>query len=121
MLLARPLVAMYGPTDQTRTRLLARTSKIISTENESFCACYGFKAGEDELLHKYGPNFCMQDITPSKVLSVITKGSELKISEFYSSKYLVILSRDENLKSLSRVLITRPTSLSLQLDCNFCF
>ena len=68
-----PLVAMYGPTDQTRTRPLARTSKIISTENESFCACYGFKAGEDELLHKYGPNFCMQDITPSKVLSVITK------------------------------------------------
>ena len=62
------LVALYGPTDNTRTRPLSTTSKMLISQNDSYCKCYAFKAGEDFLLDKFGQDYCMKDITPSDVI-----------------------------------------------------
>ena len=64
-----PLVALYGPTDHTRTKPLSSTSRILYSKNSSFCNMYAFKYGEDETLKKFGKDYCMKDIS---VQSVIT-------------------------------------------------
>lgn len=76
------LVALYGPTDNTRTRPLSATSKVLASQNECYCNCYAFKAGEDFLLSKFGDDYCMKDITPSNVMSVLesTIGKSCRIS-----------------------------------------
>jgi ADP-heptose:LPS heptosyltransferase len=65
------LVSLYGPTDNTRTRPLSASSKILRSQNDCYCNCYAFKAGEDFLLDKFGEDYCMKDITPSNVLSAL--------------------------------------------------
>lgn len=63
-----PLVALYGPTDITRTKPLSITSKILCSKNSSFCNMYAFKYGEDDTLKKFGDNYCMKDISVKSVL-----------------------------------------------------
>ena len=65
------LVALYGPTDNTRTRPLSVSSKMLSSQNDCYCECYGFKASEDTLLEKFGEDYCMKGITPSDVISTL--------------------------------------------------
>ena len=65
------LVSLYGPTDNTRTRPLSASSKMLCSQNDCYCNCYAFKAGEDFLLDKFGEDYCMKDITPSNVLSAL--------------------------------------------------
>ncbi|MDA9244088.1 glycosyltransferase family 9 protein [Amylibacter sp.] len=65
------LVALYGPTDNTRTRPLSASSKILSSQNDCYCNCYAFKASEDSLLEKFGEDYCMKDITTSNVISTL--------------------------------------------------
>jgi ADP-heptose:LPS heptosyltransferase len=69
--LETPLVALYGPTDNTRTRPLSVSSKMLSSQNDCYCECYAFKASEDALLEKFGEEYCMKDITPSDVISTL--------------------------------------------------
>lgn len=69
--LGTSLVALYGPTDNTRTRPLSASSKILFSQNDCYCNCYAFKAGEDFLLDKFGEDYCMKDITPSDVISTL--------------------------------------------------
>ena len=65
------LVALYGPTDNTRTRPLSASSKVLSSQNNCYCKCYVFKASEDSLLEKFGQDYCMKDITSSNVISTL--------------------------------------------------
>ncbi len=65
------LVALYGPTDNTRTRPLSASSKILSSQNDCYCNCYAFKSSEDSLIEKFGENYCMKDITPTDVISTL--------------------------------------------------
>ena len=65
------LVALYGPTDNTRTRPLSASSKMLSSQNDCYCNCYAFKASEDSLLDKFGEDYCMKNITPSDVISTL--------------------------------------------------
>ena len=69
--LGTSLVALYGPTDITRTRPLSTSSRILCSHNDSFCKCYAFQDSEDSLLKKFGEDYCMQDITTSDVISTL--------------------------------------------------
>tara|TARA_B100001093_G_scaffold512934_2_gene583814 strand:+ start:16668 stop:17738 length:1071 start_codon:yes stop_codon:yes gene_type:complete len=63
------LVALYGPTDNTRTRPLSSSSKILFSKNDCYCNCYAFKYSEDFLLEKFGEDYCMANIALSDVMS----------------------------------------------------
>lgn len=68
-----PLIALYGPTDYTRTRPLSTSSKILFSYNACYCMCYAFENSEDFLLKKFGNNYCMKNILPSQVFSSLEK------------------------------------------------
>jgi len=69
--LEAPLIALYGPTDHTRTRPLADSSEILYSDNDCLCQCYAFKNGEDILLKKFGESYCMEGIKESDVMENI--------------------------------------------------
>ena len=66
--LQRPLIALYGPTDITRTAPLAPTSHIIHSRNECSLKMYGFRETEGELASKYTDYYCMSGISVDGVL-----------------------------------------------------
>lgn len=65
------LIALYGPTDHTRTRPLGKKSAILYSKTDCFCKMYNFRGNETELLKKY-PN-CMDGISIKDVFKEIEK------------------------------------------------
>lgn len=65
------LIALYGPTDYTRTKPLGINSYILYSKTDCFGKMYNFSGNETELLVKY-PN-CMDGITVVDVFNKISK------------------------------------------------
>lgn len=65
------LIALYGPTDYTRTRPLSKNAKILFSKTDCFCKMYNFKGNESELLEEY-PN-CMDGIKVKDVILQIDR------------------------------------------------
>ena len=65
------LVALYGPTDCTRTRPLGVNSKVLFSKTECFCKMYNFSGNEVELLDIY-PD-CMNGITVQDVMKEVDR------------------------------------------------
>ena len=63
------LIALYGPTDYTRTRPLGEKSTILYSKTDCFCKMYNFSGNESEFLKLY-PN-CMDGIKIEKVINKI--------------------------------------------------
>lgn len=63
------LIALYGPTDYTRTRPLGNNSTILYSKTSGFCKMYNFGGSELELYHQF-PN-CMDGITVQSVLEKV--------------------------------------------------
>lgn len=71
--LSANLIALYGPTDYTRTRPTGRHSSVIFSFHESFLALYDFNNTESKLASRY-PNFeCMSLITADHVMQLVKK------------------------------------------------
>jgi ADP-heptose:LPS heptosyltransferase len=65
------LIALYGPTDYTRTMPLGDNSRILFSHSDCFAKMYNSKFSEYELSEMY-PNFeCMSNISVDDVLDVI--------------------------------------------------
>lgn len=67
------LIALYGPTDYTRTQPIGEENTVLFSMKESFAEMYNFSGGEDLLIEKYGPDYCMDGITPDDVMNAIKK------------------------------------------------
>lgn len=65
------LVALYGPTDYTRTRPLGQNSVILYSKTDCFCKMYNFQGNEGELLEQY-PD-CMDEISVNDVYEELKK------------------------------------------------
>ena len=62
------LVALFGPTDYTRTRPLGENSHILFSDNACLAAMYNFQAGEKELALRYPDYGCMSAISVDDVI-----------------------------------------------------
>lgn len=71
--LAKPLIALYGPTDYTRTRPLKPTSRILFSKTPHFAAMYNFKTTEAKLVAQGLGHTPMQGIGVEDVMSAILK------------------------------------------------
>jgi len=71
------LIALYGPTDYTRTRPLAQTSHILFSTNGCLAAHYDPNVGERDLARKYPDYACMDGIS---VEDVMKKATELLVA-----------------------------------------
>jgi len=68
-----PLIALYGPTDFTRTMPLGEKSKVLFSKTEAFAAMYNWKATEQEIVRKY-PNYeSMSGISVDTVFQEVNK------------------------------------------------
>jgi lipopolysaccharide heptosyltransferase II len=63
------LIALYGPTDHTRTSPLGNKSTILYSKTSCFCKMYNFGASETDLYYQY-PN-CMDGISVENVMNEI--------------------------------------------------
>jgi len=65
------LIALYGPTDFTRTKPLGDNSKILFSHSDCFAKMYNANFSENEVSKMY-PNFeCMSNISVDDVLDAI--------------------------------------------------
>ena len=73
------MIALYGPTDYTRTRPLDAENTVLFSTQKSFAEMYNLSSGEDLLIEKYGQDYCMDGISPIDVFNAIkvylSKGS----------------------------------------------
>ena len=67
------MIALYGPTDYTRTKPLGEENTVLFSMKKSFAEMYNFSCGEDLLIEKYGQDYCMDGITPNDVMNAIKK------------------------------------------------
>ncbi len=67
------LIALYGPTDFTRTRPLGENSHILYSKNECLAAHYNGKISESNLARKYPDNKCMEKISVDDVMAKISE------------------------------------------------
>ena len=67
------MIALYGPTDYTRTRPLGEENTVLFSMQNSFAEMYNLSSGEDLLVEKYGQDYCMDGINPCDVLDAIKK------------------------------------------------
>lgn len=65
------MIALYGPTDFTRTRPLGEQNTVLFSVQNSFAEMYNLSSGEDLLIEKYGQDYCMAGISPYDVLNAI--------------------------------------------------
>lgn len=63
--LKRDLIALFGPTDYTRTRPLGEKSTILYSRTASYAIMYNFGATDKEILQKYSD--CMSGIKVEQV------------------------------------------------------
>lgn len=66
-----PLIALYGPTDYTRTRPLGEHSHILYSRNQHFAKMYNFKTTEESLAKDTAHYACMSGIAVEDVLDKI--------------------------------------------------
>tara|TARA_B100001057_G_C22860875_1_gene954461 strand:+ start:1288 stop:2373 length:1086 start_codon:yes stop_codon:yes gene_type:complete len=71
--LNKKLLALYGPTDHSRTKPLSSNAKILFSKNDSFNAMYSFKKTEDELNEEYPKDYCMGSLTVDEVYNEALK------------------------------------------------
>ncbi len=71
--LKRPLIALYGPTDFSRTMPLYKSSRVIFSKNKCFSKMYGFQFSENELNKKYPDYYCLSGITINQVMNEVKK------------------------------------------------
>jgi len=73
--LNRPLLALYGPTDFTRTRPLGSKSHILQSRNGCWAKMYSFRSSEADLAEQFQNYYCMSgisvDMVYSKILSIL--------------------------------------------------
>jgi ADP-heptose:LPS heptosyltransferase len=62
-----PMIALYGPTDITRTRPLAKSTVILQSQNDCCEKMYGFNDSETKLAREYPEGFCMSGIYVDEV------------------------------------------------------
>jgi ADP-heptose:LPS heptosyltransferase len=67
--LQRPLLALYGPTDFTRTRPLAPTSNVLHSKTSCWALMYAFSENENSLDRRFPGYRCMSGITVEQVFS----------------------------------------------------
>ncbi|OWY25718.1 lipopolysaccharide heptosyltransferase family protein [Sphingobacteriales bacterium UPWRP_1] len=65
--LQKPLIALFGPTDYTRTQPLKPTSKIIFSQSPYFNAMFGFAKTEADLEKEGAGQKAMEGILPETV------------------------------------------------------
>ena len=68
-----PLIALYGPTDFSRTKPLSKKSKILFSKNKSFAKMYGFNFSEDEVFRLFPNYYCLDEIEVKDVMKEIEK------------------------------------------------
>ena len=67
----KPLIALYGPTDFTRTMPLSSSSHMLFSRNECWAKMYAFREGEADLMDRFPSYYCMSDITVGQVVSFV--------------------------------------------------
>lgn len=67
----KPLIALFGPTDYTRTRPLGENVHIHYSKNEAFGYMYGWQHNEDEAEQAFANGFAMKDISVSDVIDTL--------------------------------------------------
>jgi heptosyltransferase III len=65
-----PLIALYGPSDYTRTAPLASTTHVLHSRNNCWRALYGFQS-EKKIDKQYPNYYCMNGITVKQVLDTL--------------------------------------------------
>ena len=65
--LSCPMVALYGPTDFTRTAPLRTTSRMLFSRNKCFAKMYAWQSTETELALQFRDYYCMSGITVDQV------------------------------------------------------
>ena len=69
-----PLIALYGPTDHSRTAPLSKKSKMLFSKNACFSKLFGFNSvGEERLAVMYPNYYCLSEITPLQVKNALTE------------------------------------------------
>ena len=63
-----PLIALYGPTDYTRTAPLASTTHVLHSRNDCWRKMYGFQGSEKKINKQYPNYYCMSGITVNQVM-----------------------------------------------------
>jgi len=66
-----PLLALYGPTDYTRTAPLAPSSHVLHSRTECWRKMYGFKNSEKKLAKQYPCYYCMSGISVNQVMDIL--------------------------------------------------
>ena len=69
--LNRPLIALFGPTDFTRTRPLGDNVTLIYSKNESFASMYGWQKDENQVAIEYPDNIAMSGIKVKQVFDAL--------------------------------------------------
>jgi lipopolysaccharide heptosyltransferase II len=66
-----PLIALFGPTDFTRTQPLGKQTTLLFSKNRWFASMYNFKKTEEKLAQETNPYACMSAISVEDVLSAL--------------------------------------------------
>ncbi len=67
------LIALYGPTDYTRTRPLGKNSQILFSKNDCFAVHYSHNITESDLAKQYAGYKCMNAISVDDVMGKMTE------------------------------------------------
>jgi len=67
------VIALYGPTDISRTGPLDENTKVLVSQNKSTNIMFNSSIGEEGVLDIFGEDFCMSDIAPELVLDEIRR------------------------------------------------
>jgi len=69
--LQAPLIALYGPTDFTRTAPLANSTRVLHSKTECWRKMYGFMNSEKQLEAQYSNYYCMSGISVNQVMDLL--------------------------------------------------
>lgn len=67
------LIAMYGPTDHSKTMIFGKKSMAIISENETTALMYRTEMTEIDISHKYPPYYCMSGIKVETVFNEVVR------------------------------------------------
>ena len=67
-----PLIALYGPTDITKTGVIGKNSIMLRSQNDTFALMYQSKLTELEISNLFPPYYCMSAITVAMVYDQIS-------------------------------------------------
>jgi ADP-heptose:LPS heptosyltransferase len=66
-----PLIALYGPTDYTRTAPLASSTRVLHSRTDCWRKMYGFQGSERQIEKQYPNYYCMSGITVNQVMKAL--------------------------------------------------